>query len=221
MTCAACGTEPPVRSTVCRRRLGEVLRDKRRQAHLTVTAAAADLDWTADKVTGLESGDLVGDDAELISFLLLCQTRGKEIRRLVVFNREAGQDTWLETFHDDPAVQVRTPTHEESRASAITGYHPMLVPGPLRTSHYSHAVCGLDQPDRRHQHLRRVDAVFYLDEHIPARTVGGPAVMRDQITHLLDSPAGSILCLPGSLLYLLNRFVYSVFDPLALGNFVE
>jgi hypothetical protein len=45
------------------------------------------------------------------------------------------------------------------------------------------------------------------------------------LLRLLSSPAGGVLCLPGrladGLLYLLNRFVYSVFDPLALGDFVE
>lgn len=161
------------------------MRRKRLKARSTAEATAQELEWSLDKLEALELGELAAEDVDIIQFLILFGTLRAELRRFVDLNRECHNNIWLQSFDADSADRFRTPLREQARATAITEYHSMLVPGPLRTSGYSRALYGFDQP----QHDALTDAVFYLDENVPRRMLGEPAVMRDQIAHLLASPA--------------------------------
>jgi len=174
-----------VTGTAMSRWLGEEFRRKRVKARMKPEAAAQELEWSLDKLHALEHGELVTQDVDIIEYLLLFRTPRAELRRFVLLAREChDDDLWLQHFDADSVDRFRTTLREEARATGITGYGPMLVPGPLRTSAYSRALCGLDQP----RHDPPTGAVFYLDENVPRRMVGGPEVMRDQVAHLLACP---------------------------------
>jgi uncharacterized protein DUF5753 len=92
----------------------------------------------------------------------------------------------------------------ENAAVAISQFEPMLVPGILQAEEYAltvlRAVYGEQSPAERVRTLtdlriRRRDLLtaegaprfsFVLDESVIRRPVGGPAVMRDQLTHLVS-----------------------------------
>jgi hypothetical protein len=196
VSCWECGGGPRQEFTARSRWLGAELRAKRLDAGLTVEDAARELDWHPDKLTGLELGDPGPDDIDVAEFLTLVGAPTAVTRHFIQVNRDAAHDTWLQSFDGDPSLRIRTPLHEESRSIGITGYHPMLIPAQLRTSAYSRAVCGLDQPAARHTTLAGLDAVFYVEEQaVRDRAVGTAALMREQLRHLVRSPA-TILVVP-------------------------
>lgn len=195
MSCPDCDPKPREGSTARSRWFGEYLRGKRKANRLSADEVAQELEWAPSDVAALELGERVAGTPEIIKFLLLCRTLRAELREMVAFHAECDKDTWLQTFHGDPAARVQVPLREEARANAITGYHPMIVPGPLRTPEYTRAVHDVDQPQARQDHLERVPSVFYLGEHVPGRVAGNPAVMHGQITHLLTSPS-TVLIVP-------------------------
>jgi len=189
VSCLDCDPKPREGSTARSRWFGEYLRGKRKANRLSADEVAQELEWAPSDVAALELGERVAGIPEIIKFLLLCRTLRAELREMVAFHAECDKDTWLQTFCDDQTARVRVSVREEARATAITGYHPMIVPGPLRTSAYSRAVHDVDQPQARQDHLERTPSLFYLDEHVPGRVAGNPAVMHEQITYLLASPS--------------------------------
>ncbi|WP_372409493.1 helix-turn-helix transcriptional regulator [Streptomyces luteireticuli] len=104
----------------------------------------------------------------------------------------------------------------EQRATTILDFSPTLIMGLLQTERYAHAVFRKVHPrddadataervarrarrrrvwDRRHPPLLWV----VLDESCLRRSIGGPAVMREQMGHLLeqaDSPHVTLQVLP-------------------------
>ncbi|MCS7479563.1 helix-turn-helix domain-containing protein [Umezawaea endophytica] len=170
--------EPRRESTTRSRRLGSELRDKRMAAGWRSGLLAAALGWSLGKVSKLESGVRGASDTDVAAYLALCRVRGAEFARLVELSRESGKDTWVRPFGDDG----RTATAEHDRSTAVTHYACMVVPGPLRTPGYARALGAVAPP-------RRGRAVFYLEEQVLLRPVGGRAVMHDQLMHLLLAPA--------------------------------
>ncbi|MFJ8583711.1 Scr1 family TA system antitoxin-like transcriptional regulator [Streptomyces sp. NPDC093595] len=86
----------------------------------------------------------------------------------------------------------------EARASYISTYQAQVVYGLLQTEEYARALLNVDHPDRvdemvaarmeRQRILTRENPpvlCVVLDEGLLCREVGGPAVMRDQLAHLL------------------------------------
>jgi hypothetical protein len=82
----------------------------------------------------VERGEVRLREVDVIGYLTLCQTPRAALRRLVFFNQESTQDTWLQSFDRDLTLRMSTQVYEEARATRITGYHPLLIPPPLRTS---------------------------------------------------------------------------------------
>lgn len=175
--------EPRRESTTRSRRLGSELREKRLAAGWRSGMLAAELGWSLGKVSKLETGVRGATDTDVAAYLALCKVKGAEFARLVELCRESGRDTWVRPF----GGERRTAAVEHDRSTAITHYHCMVVPGPLRTPDYARAlrVDGRSERDL----LRRVRAAFYLEEQALLRPVGGRAVMHDQLMHLLLAPA--------------------------------
>ena len=172
--------EPRRESTTRSRRLGSELREKRLAAGWRSGLLAAALGWSLGKVSKLESGVRGASDTDVAAYLALCKVRGAEFTRLVELSRESGKDTWVRPFGDG-----RPSTVEHERSTAVTHYACMVVPGPLRTPDYALALGATASGDPP----RRGEAVFYLEEQVLLRPVGGRAVMHDQLMHLLLASA--------------------------------
>ncbi|HEX6345577.1 helix-turn-helix transcriptional regulator [Umezawaea sp.] len=170
--------DPRRESTTRSRGLGGELRQKRLAAGWSSGVLAAALGWSLGKVSKLEAGVRGASATDVAAYLALCKVKGAEFARLVELCRESGKDTWVRPFGGDG----RTAVAEHERATAITCYACTVIPGPLRTPDYARALrCG-EVPGR-------AGAVFYLEEQALRRPVGGPAVMHDQLMHLLLVPA--------------------------------
>jgi hypothetical protein len=174
---------------------GEELRSRRRAAGLGGSALAESLCWSSAKITKLESGERGTSEVDVAVYLTRCGVVGSELARLLALHRGGEKDVWVQPFGAEPGERVRTLMSEEARATAITSYDCLLIPGLLQSADYTRAVLrGEDAPLRtaRQEVLRRPnrpDAVFFVDEQVLRRPVGGAAVMHDQLMALLFAPA--------------------------------
>ncbi|KUN97565.1 helix-turn-helix domain-containing protein [Streptomyces caeruleatus] len=112
--------------------------------------------------------------------------------------------------------QFRRRMELEARARIIDEFSCQLVTGLMQTKDYAHALFQTYDPRRRpekneelwqarlsRQALLRADPApdlsVILDEAVLRRSYGGPAVMRDQLAHLLDltlTPTSTLQVLP-------------------------
>ncbi|MGW1976537.1 helix-turn-helix domain-containing protein [Streptomyces sp. NPDC001889] len=122
--------------------------------------------------------------------------------------------------HSDLLGEMRFEDYldREAQAVRLRNYELTLVPGLLQTSDYTHHVITALRPDltprqieglcdvRLHRQRaaaegvpRELDAL--IDESVLLRTIGGPAVMHEQLEHLLttsEEPGTTIRILPAS-----------------------
>jgi hypothetical protein len=120
-------------------------------------------------------------------------------------NSTSAYPSWFQTWVD-----------AEKRASVLRGWEPLIVPGPLQTADYARtlfeawrAVDGNRDVDRDvAARLARQDIFdrpappsfgVVLDESVLYRCIGSPAVMHDQLLHLVEMserPRVSVQILP-------------------------
>ncbi|WP_199441967.1 helix-turn-helix domain-containing protein [Umezawaea beigongshangensis] len=181
-------------STARTRQLGDELRAKRQAAELRGTELAARLNWSPAKIHKLESGERGTSDVDVALFLTHCGVTGAELDRLLTLNRETGRAAWLQLEGAEQVRRTRTLAAEEARATTITAYHCLLIPGLLQSRAYVEHI-GNGPPDsrlRRQDVLYRPDrpdASFFIDEQVLRRPIGGSQIMHDQLMHLLFVPA--------------------------------
>jgi len=129
---------------------------------------------------------------------------GAERDGLIQLAREARQPGWWHSFRDVLPNPYEVYIGLEGGAASIRNFEPVVVPGLLQTEEYARAMfrsgpreLDRDEVERRvevrlarqeiltHDDRPRLWAV--IDEAVIRRLVGGPAVMRDQLRHLVDA----------------------------------
>ncbi|MBV9141728.1 MAG: helix-turn-helix transcriptional regulator [Pseudonocardiales bacterium] len=197
--------EPTIRG----RELGDGLRQALEQAGLTGKEVARVLDMSPSMISMLLSGKRGTSEADIAGFLAICQVHGPERDRLLALCREQDAPGWLQLYGTRLPKQLRTLIDHENKAVSISDFQPMVVPGLLQTAEYAHALLqetGIVPPgeiDGRvtarlgRQSLfnrdRRAVFTFYLHEFALRLPVGGPAVMAEQLAHLVRMSARSYL----------------------------
>ncbi|MGH3886825.1 MAG: helix-turn-helix domain-containing protein [Pseudonocardiaceae bacterium] len=189
--------EPTVRS----RELGEGLRQAMQRARLNGRQAAYQLGWSPSWVSRLLSGKRNANQLHVAAFLALCRVTGPERDRLLALCQDQHTPGWLQQHGSLLPKQLRTVIDHENKAIAISAFQSMVVPGLLQTGDYARAllteagrvpVAEID--DRvaarlaRHSLFSRerpARFTFYLHEFVLRLPIGGPAVMSDQLHHLL------------------------------------
>lgn len=201
--------------TVRRRELGALLRTLRTEAGMTVEQVADRLLVSSSKISRLETGRRGANARDIRD---LCNLYGvsdpRERERLGDLAKEGKAAGWWRPYDLDP--QYATFVGLESEAVSISDYGAGVVPGLLQTSDYARALYEASVPrlspgeiaqrvevrKRRQQVLDRTDPPLFtaiMDEAELHRVVGGPAVMRDQLKHLIETasvPNVSIRVLP-------------------------
>jgi len=189
--------------TVRGRRLRYELRRLREQAGLTRDETARRLDWSGSKISRIETGQSRAQTGDVRDLLDVYGVTGDHAEALVQLAREARKRGWWTAYND---VFTGTYVGLEAEASAMRTYEPQIIPGLLETEDYTRALirAGLvradpDEIERRVQArmarqeiLTRPDAPeiwAVLDEPAARRPVGGPAVMKAQLRHLIDVTA--------------------------------
>lgn len=199
--------------TVPHRILMMELRRMREIAGMTLADVGARLTWSHSKLSRLETGDRRIQLGDLDRLLDLYGVTGDRREVLVTMALESRQKGWWDPYSD--VLRGRFPGLEAG-ASAIRIFEPLLVPGLLQTRDYIRTIVKVPRPDttdddvdRRTQArilrqalLSRMDSPelsLVLDEAVLRRTVGGPAVMREQLRRLAteaDRPNVTIQVVP-------------------------
>jgi transcriptional regulator with XRE-family HTH domain len=189
--------DPTIRS----RELGEGLRRAMEQAQLTGQEAARLLDWSPSGVSRLLSGKRGADQVRVSAFLAVCRVTGAERDRLLELCQEQRTPGWLQQHGSRLPQQLVTLIDHENKAVTIEDFQAIVVPGLLQTGDYARAVIsriatvpGPEIDDRVAARLARqilfsrerpARFTFYLHEFVLRLPVGDPAVMSEQLHHLL------------------------------------
>ncbi|MGW3403258.1 helix-turn-helix domain-containing protein [Streptomyces zhihengii] len=191
-----------VNPTVRRRRLGQELRRLRELKGMTAEEVAERLLVSQSKISRLENGRRSISQRDVRD---LCGVYGVEDERVVdslmQMAKDSRQQGWWHAFGDIPySVYIGL----ETDAASLRVYESLIVPGLLQTREYAQAVIAGMWPeatpseiDKRIQvRLKRQDRLadpddplrFWavIDEALLRRTVGSPAVMAQQLTHLAE-----------------------------------
>jgi transcriptional regulator with XRE-family HTH domain len=189
--------EPTIRT----RELGEGPRRAMERAGLDQKGAAEKLGWSQSRVSRLLSGKRGGIEVDVSAFLAVAQVTGAEQERLLKICREQNTPGWLQQHGTRLPQQLRTLIDHENKALTIDAFEPTLVPGLLQTTDYARALIReagtmpVDETEDRvaarlgRQSLfgreRPARFTFYIHEFVLRLPVGGPAVMLEQLQHLL------------------------------------
>nr|WP_206441532.1 helix-turn-helix transcriptional regulator [Streptomyces boncukensis] len=185
--------------------LGKRLQQLREKACLSYEQAAKALDVTHATVRRMEKAE-VGLKVPYVEKLL--RTYGvmdpEELEGFIALAREANQPGWWHRYRDvlpewfSVFVSLETESHE------IRAYEPHYVPGLLQTENYAYAVLRAGMPHAPEDEVKRQvslrlerQAVLHrerppmlwtvVDETVLRRPIGGAAVMREQVDHLMEA----------------------------------
>ncbi|MGH3794706.1 MAG: helix-turn-helix domain-containing protein [Pseudonocardiaceae bacterium] len=193
--------EPTIRS----RELGDGLRRAMKQAGLNGKEAAQLLGWSPSWVSRLLSGKRGATELDVAAFLGVCRVKGPDRERLIALCQEQHTPGWFQQHGSRLPQQLVTLIDHENKAVTISDFEVTVVPGLLQTGEYARAVISRvvnvppDEVDDRvaarlaRQSLFSRDLpprfTFYLHESVLRTPVGGRAVMRDQLHHLVRMSA--------------------------------
>lgn len=166
-------------------------------------------------VSRWENGHRHPRPEDVASILTALGVGGDEREQLLDLARQPDQRQWLSIGMTEQQRQLAALLEYEAQASAITAVSPLLIPGMLQTAGYARSVMRAAQvpaeevETRVHVRLGRRDALTRPDPvHLTAvigegalqqQTDGGPAVMLEQLRHLLrvaEMPTVNIQVLP-------------------------
>ncbi|MGH3817555.1 MAG: helix-turn-helix domain-containing protein [Pseudonocardiaceae bacterium] len=188
-------------TTVRSRELGEGLRQAMEQAELNGQQAATLLDWSPSWVSRLLAGKRTASPLHVAAILAVCRVIGAERDRLFALCQDQRTSGWLQQHGSQLPKQLRTLINHEDKAITIRDFQAVMVPGLLQTGDYARAMIRdprtvpADEVEdrvaarlaRRHLFSRERPArfTFFIHEFVLRLPVGGPAVMSDQLHHLL------------------------------------
>ncbi|MDT0265696.1 helix-turn-helix transcriptional regulator [Streptomyces sp. DSM 44915] len=201
---------PNVRAvpTLRRRRLGNALRGHRRDARLSLGAAAGPMGWDESKLSRIETGQ-ARIQPQFIAPLLRQYGVGdpEVVGALEELARDAGRRGWWAGYGNLVDLSYRDYLTLETDALGTQVYSPGVVPGLLQTGRYAREVIAgtSTRPPEEiaslaHLHGTRQAVLTSRDNGLPPlrlwavihegvfyqRFAAGPALMREQLRHLLE-----------------------------------
>jgi transcriptional regulator with XRE-family HTH domain len=187
--------------TLRRRRLATELRRCRERAGMTQETVSRHFEWHSAKVTRIETARVAVTARDVKDLLALYGVDDDTYRdALMELARLSKERTWWTDYRD--LMRAGNFVGMEAEASSSRVWEPIVLPGLLQTEQYMRALMRTgrrsDAPDaidrrvalrlRRQERLtseRPINLCAVVDESAIRRTVGGPAVMRDQLQRLL------------------------------------
>lgn len=197
--------------TVARRRVRLAIREAREANNLTQQQVADEMEWSLSKVIRIESGEVsisVNDLRPLLAFVGIKDRA--EVNSLISDARIARtrqRQAWYQKpeFREHMSDAFRRLIEYEAEAAAIRSYSVYYPPGTLQIPAYAAALTGSwrdhDIPSESVEVLvqaRRIrrDIIrerlgsfkffLILDQSVLMRTIGGPAVLVEQLKDLHD-----------------------------------
>ncbi|KAA9375495.1 helix-turn-helix domain-containing protein [Microbispora cellulosiformans] len=190
--------------TVRRRRLSAELVRLREQAGFSVEEAGRRLEWSRGRLNKMEANKWTRPDLGNIRALLDLYSVTNPVQREAVLTlaRQSREKGWWASYQD---VWRGSLAGFEAEASLINTYEDLRVPGLLQTEEYATAMFKGGRVLEDAQIRRRVEARMarqsvlhdetpptlwaVIDEAALSKAVGGSAVMRQQLRHLVDMSA--------------------------------
>ncbi|MEQ3550143.1 helix-turn-helix transcriptional regulator [Pseudonocardia nematodicida] len=190
--------------------LGAHLKRLRERAGVKRADAAYNIRGSDSKMSRLESGKVGFKERDVADLLTMYGIgQGPERDQVLAMAADSNESGWWARFNDVLPGWFEDFVGLEASASRILSYELLFVPGLLQTERYARAVLSGGRADlppadreqvnkklevrlRRQRILHRRDAPTFwvvLDESVLRRPVGGPAVLREQIDHLLELSA--------------------------------
>src|SRR6266540_5359686 len=186
--------------TVRRRRLASELRRLREASQLTIDEVGEKLECSASKISRIETGHVGVTPRDVRDMLELYAIDEDQREALVQLAREARKKGWWHAYNE---VFTGAFVGLEAEASSLHTFQALLVPGLLQTDDYMRAVIKAIRPDNGDDEVRKRVAGrltrqkmltdtqppeywAILDEAVLHRTVGGPAIMREQLLRLIE-----------------------------------
>jgi len=188
---------------VRRIQLGSRLRALRLAKGLSREEAGHPIRASESKISRMELGRVGFKERDITDLLTLYGVEDVEERdRMLALLREANAPSWWQAFGDVDAW-FQSYLDLERAAELIRAYEIQFVPGLLQTEAYARAVISLgygegtpEEIERRvrlrmarAELLHRDDAPrmwVVLDEAVLRRTIGGRAVLREQVEALIE-----------------------------------
>jgi transcriptional regulator with XRE-family HTH domain len=193
--------------TVRRRRLGTELRNLRDKSGYKLEEVATELGVAPSTLSRIETGKAPTKSAYLHQMLEMYGVTDLEQRRVLVdMAREGHRKGWWAAYDDVLPSGFDIYVGLEAETAGIRSYEISAVPGLLQTADYARAILRemfprhtgvqidrlVDLRMARQQRLADdppLELWAILDEAVVQRMVGGAAVMRQQLNHLLAEAA--------------------------------
>ncbi|MFD9782766.1 helix-turn-helix domain-containing protein [[Kitasatospora] papulosa] len=220
----------PSRATTRRRHLGATMRKLRARTGMTLEEAGQLVGVSKATVSRYETTE---GPVKWLVIDALCREYGAsdaERQVIVALAKDARQQGWWSSFVDHIPETMNLMLTLEDEAVREDHFSCVYVPGLLQTRSYTTALQQanemrrsaeeidrlVDIRMRRQEILRRPDAPHLwaiLDESVVRRVMGSPAIMREQLSHLLASSVSGNVTLQ---ILPFSRGAHSA----ALGSFV-
>ncbi|MGW3890122.1 helix-turn-helix domain-containing protein [Micromonospora chokoriensis] len=196
---------PTTGPTVLRMLLGAQLRRLRETSGVTREGAGWEIRSSESKISRMELGRVGFKERDVSDLLTLYGvTEEHEREALLKLARDANSPGWWHRYGDVLPTWFQSYLGLEAAAALIRSYEVQFVPGLLQTGDYARAVVLLGhgaadsaEIDRRvalrmqrQQLLHRENPPqlwAVVDEAALRRPIGGPAVMRGQLTALIEA----------------------------------
>ncbi|PTA46188.1 helix-turn-helix transcriptional regulator [Micromonospora sp. RP3T] len=191
-------------STVPRRQLGRYLREIREGAHITVSAAARELEWSTPRIWRYETGQVPMHPNDVEAMCRVYGASRETIETMRALARETKAHGWWHSYGEAVKDWFKLYVGLESAATKIRHCEVNLVPGLLQTVEYMTEVIATDNPQlseaerqakvdvRLHRQrllARAVPRAPYLDvilgEPVLRRPLRDPAAMIRQLDSLV------------------------------------
>jgi transcriptional regulator with XRE-family HTH domain len=195
----------PVGPTVRRRRLGAELRRLREAQSLKLEEVAERLGVAPSTLSRIETGKAPTKTAYLTAMLGWYGVDDPGARKVMVdMAREGHRKGWWSIYDDVLPSGFDIYVGLEAEASGLRSYESDLIHGLLQTTDYALAVLREVRPRDSEELLERgvelrmqrqrildqdppLDLWIILGESAVRRIIGGPAVMRRQLQHLIQA----------------------------------
>jgi transcriptional regulator with XRE-family HTH domain len=196
--------ETPVEATVLRMMLGGQLRRLREAADITPERAGYVIRASRSKISRLETGRVKLKPRDVQDLLTLYGvTDESEQAKVLQLVRQSNTPDWWTKYSDILPSWFEIYLGFESAASTIRSFEIQFVHGLFQTEDYARAVTRLGRKtapaeeiedrvrlrlSRQALHARQKPPRIWsvMDEAVLRRPVGGAAVMRGQLKHLLE-----------------------------------
>ncbi|MFD4671029.1 helix-turn-helix domain-containing protein [Lentzea sp. NPDC058450] len=190
----------PVRaSTVRGREFAALVRAAVDSTGMSHRAVAEVLGWDPQKLSDLLTGKGGVTELDFARLLGLCRVKEEEFDHLMTLFKMSREKGWWQHYQGVLPIKMRTLVEHEAVVSELYSWHLTLVPGLLQTPDYMRPLYEVWPKIEAKDIALRVEArvarqqildgtrkfFFYVHEQALMLPVGGEAVWRDQMHHLL------------------------------------